>query len=119
MRPAPAHLLDVGQGMSATLRVASERAAYTLTDRATFLQLERTIGLRIQFEGGSDLLNTYAVFRRAGITGERRGLVEGWLAWMTTGDGRSRIAAFRVAGAPLFHVWPAARPRQLPTDLPY
>jgi hypothetical protein len=32
-----------------TLRVASDRAAYRLTDRATFVQLEKLLGLRVLF----------------------------------------------------------------------
>jgi tungstate transport system substrate-binding protein len=42
-KPPANRVLETGQGMAATLRVASERRAYTLTDRATFAQLSQMI----------------------------------------------------------------------------
>ena len=49
---APPHrLLETGQGMGATLRVASERAAYTLTNRATFEQLQGRLRLALLLPG--------------------------------------------------------------------
>ena len=50
-----------GQGMGETARVASEKRAYTLADRGTFLALRRTLDLAILVEGGSELRNTYRV----------------------------------------------------------
>lgn len=46
--------------MGATLRIASDRAGYALTDRATFLQFQPSLRLAIVHEGGAELLNTYA-----------------------------------------------------------
>jgi len=54
--------LDAGQGMAATLRVANEEQAYTLSDRATYLAVRSGSGftLAICFEGDmKNLLNTY------------------------------------------------------------
>jgi tungstate transport system substrate-binding protein len=51
--------LETGQGMGATLRVASEKGAYTLTDRGTFLSQEETLDLKILFEGDALLRNVY------------------------------------------------------------
>lgn len=51
--------LETGQGMGATLRVASEKEAYTLTDRGTFLALRPTLGLAVHFEGDPALRNIY------------------------------------------------------------
>lgn len=53
--------LETGQGMGATLLIASEKYAYTLTDRATYLALIDTIELVILYEGDKDLLNIYHV----------------------------------------------------------
>ena len=58
--------------MSATLRVASEKLAYTLTDRATYEEVRSGLRLVPLFEGGSDLLNTYAFFLRAGLSRTER-----------------------------------------------
>jgi tungstate transport system substrate-binding protein len=53
--------LETGQGMAATLRIASEKGAYTLTDRATFLTNQDFLDLAIIVEGDKQLLNAYHV----------------------------------------------------------
>ena len=53
--------LESGQGMASTLRIASEKGAYTLTDRATFLATGDILELEILVEGDPDLLNIYHV----------------------------------------------------------
>lgn len=53
--------IQSGQGMGATLQIASEKAAYTLTDRATFLANKSNLSLEILYEGDSALLNVYHV----------------------------------------------------------
>jgi tungstate transport system substrate-binding protein len=53
--------VEAGQGMGATLGIANQRQAYTLTDRATFLVLKKTLGLAILLEGDPGLLNLYSV----------------------------------------------------------
>ena len=52
---------ESGQGMGATLIIASERDAYTLTDRATYLFLKDDLYLEILVEGDKSLLNVYHV----------------------------------------------------------
>jgi tungstate transport system substrate-binding protein len=54
--------LSTGQGMGETLKVADEKAAYTLVDRATYLTMKDSIpGLVILFEKDKGLLNQYGV----------------------------------------------------------
>ena len=53
--------LQTGQGMGETLRVASEKGAYTLTDRATYLAQKNTLQLEILVQGDKALLNIYHV----------------------------------------------------------
>ncbi len=53
--------LQSGQGMGETLRIASEKAGYTLTDRATYLAQKDTLELEILVEGDASLLNIYHV----------------------------------------------------------
>lgn len=55
--------LESGEGMGATLRIASERGAYTLTDRGTYLALRDTLNLDIVFEGDPALRNIYHIMR--------------------------------------------------------
>ena len=57
----PAWYLETGQGMGATLTIASEKGAYTLTDRATFLANKDKLQLEILLEGNNALLNVYHV----------------------------------------------------------
>jgi len=57
----PAWYLETGQGMGASLTIASEKGAYTLTDRATFLANKDKLQLEILVEGNKALLNVYHV----------------------------------------------------------
>lgn len=59
--PAGDWYLETGQGMGSTLWIATEKFAYTLTDRATYLALIDTIELEILYEGDKELLNIYNV----------------------------------------------------------
>ena len=57
----PAWYVESGQGMGATLTIASEKAAYTLTDRATYLANKANLMLDLLVEKDSSLLNVYHV----------------------------------------------------------
>jgi len=48
-----------GQGMGATLSITSEKQAYTITDRATYLAVQKNLNLVILVEGDPVLLNIY------------------------------------------------------------
>ena len=52
-----------GQSMGATLTIASEKAGYTLTDRATYLATKANLSLDILMEGDAVLLNIYHVIQ--------------------------------------------------------
>ncbi len=58
---SPDFYLSSGQGMGATLTIASEKGAYTFTDRGTYLSMMNTLNLEILVEGDSSLLNVYHV----------------------------------------------------------
>lgn len=53
--------LETGQGMGASLIVASEKGGYILTDRATYLANKDNLQLEILLEGDNSLLNVYHV----------------------------------------------------------
>ncbi|MFN3477106.1 MAG: substrate-binding domain-containing protein, partial [Candidatus Methylomirabilales bacterium] len=61
MEPKGSWYIEAGQGMGATLRIASEKYAYTLTDRGTYLAFRKRIQLQPMVEGDSFLLNFYSV----------------------------------------------------------
>ncbi len=52
-----------GQGMGATLNIASEKDAYTISDRATFLAFQSKIQSTLLVEKDPVLLNVYHVIR--------------------------------------------------------
>jgi tungstate transport system substrate-binding protein len=56
--------VSTGQGMGPTLQVASEKAGYVITDRATFLALQKNLkDVGILVEGEKDLQNIYHVMQ--------------------------------------------------------
>lgn len=59
--PKGSWYIESGQGMGATLTIASEKQAYTLTDRATYLAFQKRIQLAVLLEGDAPLLNIYHV----------------------------------------------------------
>jgi len=63
IQPAERWHQQSGQGMGQTLIIASEKSAYALTDRATYLKLKRRIELTILLEGDPELLNTYSLLQ--------------------------------------------------------
>ncbi len=61
VKPEGKWYLESGQGMGATLQIANELQAYTLTDIGTFLSHRYPLELAIVLEGGSALFNPYHV----------------------------------------------------------
>jgi tungstate transport system substrate-binding protein len=115
--PENGRLVTAGAGMGSTLRVASQTGAYTLTDRATFGQHRASLALEVLFEGGADLLNTYAVIVNA--AGRRGAGARAFADWMASGGGRDVIERYRVGGdTRAFRPWPAGRAATRPEDLP-
>jgi tungstate transport system substrate-binding protein len=55
--------VSAGAGMGQVLRMASEKHAYTLTDRGTFLSQRRGLDLVILCQGDPLLVNQYSVIR--------------------------------------------------------
>lgn len=98
--------VDVGQGMGETLAVTSERAAYTLTDRATFMALRGGLQLRILVEGDTALLNRYSVITVAGARNQTD--ADAFADWLRSPAARAVIRDYGVDrfGAPLFHPAP-------------
>jgi tungstate transport system substrate-binding protein len=106
--------LESGQGMGATLRIASEKGAYTLTDRATYLAQRDTLDLSILVEGDTVLLNIYHVMS---VNPERWATVNApgagaWSDFLTSEEGQILIGQFGLEkfGQPLF--FPAADRRE-------
>jgi len=61
VEPQAGWYIESGQGMGATLGIAADRNAYTLTDRGTYLAFQKRVRLPILLEGDKPLLNIYSV----------------------------------------------------------
>ncbi len=116
--PSGEWYLESGQGMAGTLRIASERRAYVLTDRATLSQLGESIDLEILHEGGVEMLNTYSVMVAANGDSRRIEAAKKLASWLADGNGRAAIDAYRIRGSQAFIPWPEETPRENPEDLP-
>jgi len=71
VEPKAPWYIESGQGMGATLGIADDRHAYTLTDRATFLAFARRLALQVLVEGDRPLLNIYSVMEVNPANGPR------------------------------------------------
>jgi tungstate transport system substrate-binding protein len=94
---------SVGQGMGATLRIASEQQAYTLSDDGTYWALQPP-GLAVIRDNEPPLRNQYSVML---INTSRAPSVQGDLAqaladWMVSPATQLRIASYEVKGHTLF-----------------
>ncbi|HSF05801.1 MAG TPA: substrate-binding domain-containing protein [Methylomirabilota bacterium] len=69
--PGSAWYIESGQGMGATLGIADDRQAYTLTDRATLLAFSKRVKLVTMVEGDRPLLNIYSVMEVNPANGPR------------------------------------------------
>jgi len=63
--------IESGQGMGATLGIANDRGAYTITDRATYLAFRKRMALVVLLEGDKPLLNIYSVMEVNPANGPR------------------------------------------------
>lgn len=113
VQPDRAQMRISGQGMAVTLRQTDEQQGYTLSDEATFWQLEQQVGLVALYEADPRLLNTYAV-----VHPEAHDTAKRFAAWLAEGEGRERISAYRVQGRAAFTVWPVGCPAEAATALP-
>jgi tungstate transport system substrate-binding protein len=99
--------------MGATLRQADERGAYTLTDDATFMQLQEQLTLAVLFSSDARLVNSYSVLYPRGNQAAAM-----FAEWLAVGNGRALIDAFRIGGIRAFTPWPSGCPADQPTSAP-
>jgi tungstate transport system substrate-binding protein len=87
---------ETGSGMGATLAIAAEKGAYTLSDRGTYLSNAQARDLAVMVDGGPGLLNVYHVIditERAGPRVNARG-GEAFADWILTGFAQDLIRDF-------------------------
>jgi tungstate transport system substrate-binding protein len=104
--PGPPWYIESGQGMGATLGIANDRGAYTLTDRATLLAFGKRVALKAVVEGDRALLNVYSVMEVNPANGPRVNAPAGkaFADFMVAPETQEIIRTFGVDryGQPLF-----------------
>ena len=102
--PPASRYLSAGLGMGEVLNMAGELQACTLADRATYASYQARTGLAVMVQGDARMFNPYGIIavnpaRHPGINHQgARKLID----WITSPEGQSRIASFRVGGQQLF-----------------
>jgi tungstate transport system substrate-binding protein len=98
--------ISAGKGMGDVLTMADEKLGYTLTDRATFLSMEKDLDLKILVEGDKLMFNQYGVIavnptKNAQINAEG---AQAFINWILSDETQQLIASFGVEeyGKPLF-----------------
>jgi tungstate transport system substrate-binding protein len=88
--------IESGQGMGATLGIANDRNAYTISDRATYLAFRKRVALAILLEGDKPLLNIYSVMEVNPANGPRINTAGGkaFADFMISPDAQSAIKTF-------------------------
>jgi len=100
--------LQTGQGMIATINVASEREAYTMTDRGTYIkyQANNPAGppLVVLVEGDPVLYNQYGVIAVSPVNCPKThlDLAQTFSDWITSEEVQKMIGEFKLLGQPLF-----------------
>jgi tungstate transport system substrate-binding protein len=104
--PAGGWYVKTGSGMSDTLHVASQKAAYTLTDDGTYLSQRATLSLVPLIENAKDLRNIYHVIVVKPIAGRvsNEPGAEAFAKFITSPQGQQLIATYgrERFGRPLF-----------------
>jgi tungstate transport system substrate-binding protein len=97
---------ESGQGMGATLTITSEKLAYTITDRATYLATKANLELDILVEGDPVLLNIYHVIQVNPNKSSKINAAgaEAFVDFMVSPEAQEIIRTYGVAkyGEPLF-----------------
>jgi tungstate transport system substrate-binding protein len=106
VEPQTGWYIESGQGMGATLGIADDRKAYTLTDRGTYLAFQKRVRLPILLEGDRPLLNLYSVMEVNPANGPKVNTAGGkaFADFMVSADVQRVIKTFGIDkyGQPLF-----------------
>lgn len=83
-----------GQGMGETLTIATNKGAYTMADRATFLSMQDSLDLVVLREGDKELLNQYGVIVVTDAANQAGG--QAFFDWVLSAEGQKVIGEFGV-----------------------
>ena len=100
--------MSTGQGMLDTIKVATEKNGYTITDRGTFIKYEASLkgkeGLVILVENDKILFNQYSAIEinPEKCTKAKNTLAKQFIDWMVSDRVQKLIADFKLEGKQLF-----------------
>lgn len=100
--------VQTGQGMLASINIAAEKGAYTMTDRGTFIKYAHNHGgkppLVVLVEGDQILKNQYSVMQvnPARCSKVQNDLAQQFCDWICSAPAQKMIADFRLMGKQLF-----------------
>ncbi len=96
--------LEAGQGMAQVLVLTSEKRAYTLADRGTYLALRDRLNLVVLFEGDPLLYNPYSVIAVNPAVNTRVDYeaASAFISWLVSRECQELIRDFRLNGEQLF-----------------
>ena len=100
--------IQTGQGMISTINVATEKGAYTMTDRGTFIKFADNHGgnppLVVLVEGDPGLFNQYSLIavNPTKCKNAKYELARKFTDWMTSDDIQKRIGNFKLLNKKLF-----------------
>ena len=105
VKPAGDWYKETGSGMGATLNTAAQLPAYTLTDRATWINFKNKGDLAIDVEGDKKLFNQYGVIL---VNPDKHPHVkvkdgQAFIDWLLSEEGQQTIADYRIDGQQLFY----------------
>lgn len=106
VQPTGGWYMETGQGMGATLQIADEKRAYTISDRGTYLAYKGKIELEIMVEGDTQKLgNPYGIIAVNPAKHPHVNYVYAMalIGWVTSVEGQKIIADFKQSGVPLFY----------------
>lgn len=93
-----------GCGMGPALNMAASMGAYLITDRGTWLSFKNRQDLNVLVEGDTRLFNQYGVMvvNPARHPHVKAKAAQQFVDWVISPSGQASIAAYKVAGEPLF-----------------
>lgn len=100
--------LSTGQGMIETIKVASEKNGYTITDRGTYIKYEASLkgkeGLVILVENDNILFNQYSAIEvnPGKCAKAKNAMANQFIKWLTSDRAQKLIADFKLEGKQLF-----------------
>ncbi|MBU0923622.1 substrate-binding domain-containing protein [bacterium] len=100
--------VQTGQGMIATINMASEKSGYTLTDRGTWIKYESQKGdknnMKIVVENDNSLFNQYSVItvNKDKCPNVKTKLASDFSNWIVKDETQKLIGDFKLLNKPLF-----------------